>query len=59
MSWVRKTALTYVDLGKLKGNIGDQNYIVPCDVDDSAFGSVVTYYVPFHVIFSVATLIKT
>ncbi len=46
----------YVDLGSLKGNIGDQNYEIPADLDLSEFGSVVIYCQPFHVIFSTATL---
>ncbi len=46
----------YVDLGSLKGNIGDQNYEIPPEVDVSQFGSIVIYCVPFHVIFSVAAL---
>ena len=46
----------YVDLGKLKGNKGDQNYEIPRDVDVAAQGSVVIYCEPFAVVFSVATL---
>ena len=46
----------YVDLAKLKGNIGSQNYPIPDDVDVGAIESVVIYCSPFHVIFSVATL---
>lgn len=46
----------YIDLGKLKGNRGNQNYPVPNDVDVAAQGSVVIYCVPFNVIFSVASL---
>ncbi len=46
----------YVDLGKLKGNRGDQNYDVPAGSDLGSFGSVVIYCMPFHVVFSVATL---
>ena len=46
----------YVDLGKLKGNIGNQNYEIPDDVDASTFNAVVIYCKPFHVIFSVAPL---
>ena len=46
----------YVDIAKLKGNIGSQNYPIPDDVDVGAIGSVVIYCSPFHVIFSVATL---
>jgi hypothetical protein len=46
----------YLDLGPLKGNIGDQNYLIPANTDLSAYGSVVIYCVPFRVIFSVAPL---
>lgn len=46
----------YVDLGSLKGNIGNQNYDIPGDIDVSEFGSVVIYCQPFHVLFSVASL---
>ncbi len=46
----------HVDLGKLKGNKGNQNYEIPDDVDVASQGSVVIYCKPFHVIFSVAPL---
>ena len=46
----------YVDLGKLKGNRGNQNYTIPDDVDVAIQRSVVIYCKPFHVIFSVAQL---
>ena len=46
----------YVDLGKLKGNRGNQNYPIPGDVDLSIQNSVIIYCAPFHVIFSVAPL---
>ena len=46
----------WVDLGKLKGNRGNQNYTIPDNVDVDAQGSVVIYCSPFHVIFSVASL---
>lgn len=45
----------YIDLGELKGNVGDQNYDIPADVDVADYGSVVIYCEPFHVIFSVAS----
>lgn len=45
-----------LDLGVLKGNIGNQNYEIPADVDVSLFNSVVIYCVPFAVVFSVAAL---
>jgi hypothetical protein len=46
----------YIDLGSLKGNVGDQNYQIPNDTDISGYGSIVIYCLPFHVIFSIATL---
>ena len=46
----------YIDLGKLKGNKGDQNYPIPDEVDIDIQGSVVIYCKPFHVVFSVAPL---
>ena len=46
----------YVDLGSLKGNVGNQNYEIPDDVDVSKYQSVVIYCMPFHVVFATATL---
>ncbi len=46
----------YTELGRLKGNIGNQNYDIPPDVDIKSLGSVVIYCKPFAVIFSVAPL---
>lgn len=46
----------YVDLGSLKGNLGNQNYEIPPGTDLSQFKSVVIYCVPFHVVFATATL---
>ena len=46
----------YVDLGILKGNMGNQNYEIPEDVDLESIRSVVIYCRPFHVVFSVADL---
>jgi hypothetical protein len=45
-----------VDLGSLKGNVGNQNYEIPADVDLDNVNSVVIYCDPFHVVFSTATL---
>ena len=44
----------YLDLGPLKGNIGDQNYMIPADTELEAYGSVVIYCVPFRAIFAIA-----
>lgn len=46
----------YVDLGSLKGNLGNQNYEIPPDVDLDSLNSVVIYCQPFHVVFSIAPL---
>jgi hypothetical protein len=43
-----------VHLGALKGNVGNQNYDLPADVDLSQYRSVVIYCVPFRVVFSTA-----
>ena len=50
------TSAGYVDLGKLKGNIGNQNYPIPQDVPLVNPRSVVIYCLPFQVVFSVAAL---
>ena len=46
----------YVELARLKGNRGNQNYPIPDNVDVSTVNSVIIYCSPFHVIFSVAPL---
>ena len=46
----------YLDLGELKGNLGDQNYTFPAGTDVSGFQSVIIYCEPFHVIFATASL---
>ncbi len=46
----------YIDLGLLKGNVGNQNYEIPADVDLAPIQSVVIYCRPFRVVFSVADL---
>jgi hypothetical protein len=46
----------YIDLGGLKGNMGNQNYEIPADVNLEQYQSVVIYCMPFHVVFSTATL---
>ncbi|MDA1174522.1 MAG: DM13 domain-containing protein [Chloroflexi bacterium] len=51
------TATGYVELAKLKGNVGNQNYALPAGLDPGAFGAVVIYCKPFRVIFSTAPLV--
>jgi hypothetical protein len=46
----------FVDLGSLKGNMGNQNYDIPAGTDLSKIKSVVIYCKTFHVMFSVASL---
>jgi len=43
-----------VHLGALKGNVGNQNYAIPAEVDLNLYRSVVIYCVPFRVVFSTA-----
>lgn len=44
------------ELGRLKGNVGSQNYEIPPEVDLSLYNSVVIYSKPFNVVFSTATI---
>ena len=50
------TVAGHVELAKLKGNMGNQNYVIPTDVDLTSLKSVVIFCKPFRVIFSVAPL---
>lgn len=45
-----------LDLGELKGNIGDQNYTIPAELSLDDFQSVVIWCVPFRVAFNAAPL---
>lgn len=45
-----------VSLGRLKGNVGDQNYDLPADLDLGKYTSVVIWCEQFGVLFSPATL---
>lgn len=46
----------FIDLGSLKGNIGDQNYAVPADVDLNKYRSVSIWCARFGVNFGSAAL---
>lgn len=46
----------FVNLGKLKGNVGNQNYEIPADVDVADYSSVVIWCELFDVLFSPAAL---
>lgn len=49
----------WISLGPLKGNIGDQNYTLPEDIDPAKFGAVVIWCEQFGVLFSSASLKPT
>lgn len=46
----------YIELNTLKGNVGNQNYILPPDLDISVYDTVVIYCKPFHIVFATADL---
>lgn len=46
----------FVNLGRLKGNVGEQNYEIPIDVDLSEFDTVVVWCDRFSVAFTAADL---
>ena len=48
----------FILLGQLKGNIGDQNYEIPGDLDLSNYNSAVIWCRRFGVNFAVAPLLK-
>jgi hypothetical protein len=49
----------FVDLGALKGNLGNQNYVIPANVDLSGYKSAVIWCRRFAVGFGVAPLERT
>ena len=46
----------FVDLGSIKGNVGDQNYDVPADTDLNKYQAVTIWCARFHVNFGTAPL---
>ena len=46
----------YTELARLKGNVGNQNYVLPDDLSPDDVNSVIIYCKPFRVVFSVAAL---
>ena len=50
------TSAGFLDLGPLKGNIGDQNYAVPAEVDLAKYQSVTVWCSRFNVNFATAPL---
>ena len=47
-----------IELGKLRGNEGDQNYEIPAGTDLTKFGAVLIYCERFNAVFGVAPLEK-
>jgi hypothetical protein len=48
----------FLDLGPIKGNLGDQNYELPADVDLSQYGAVSIWCARFGVNFGGASLAR-
>jgi hypothetical protein len=48
----------FVELGKLKGNVGDQNYDIPADADLAKYQAVTVWCNRFSVNFTTAPLVK-
>lgn len=46
----------YVNLGALKGNVGNQNYVIPADADLTTLTAVSIWCARFHVSFGAAEL---
>ena len=46
-----------LEVARLKGNVGSQNYALPTNIDLSQFRSVVIYCKQFNVVFSTAALV--
>jgi hypothetical protein len=46
----------YVEIAKLKGNVGEQNYTLPAGLRLEDYRTVVIYCQPFHVVFATAPL---
>lgn len=51
-----EVGVDFLDLGRLKGNIGNQNYNLPANLDLSGYRSVVVFCRQFNAVITVATL---
>ena len=51
-----KSASDFVDLGRLKGNIGNQNYDIPVDTDLTKYDTVLIWCKLFSVLFGSAEI---
>jgi hypothetical protein len=46
----------YLEIAKLKGNVGEQNYTLPAGLSLDRYRTVAIYCKPFHVVFATAPL---
>jgi hypothetical protein len=53
---IDKQASDFIDLGRLKANIGNQNYPIPADTDFNKYKYVLIWCQPFSVLFGSAQL---
>jgi Electron transfer DM13 len=52
-----KNASDFVNLGRLKGNVGDQNYEIPDGTDFSKYDTALIWCQAFSVLFGSAELV--
>jgi hypothetical protein len=52
------TSAGFIDLGSLKGNIGDQNYTIPADVDLAKYRAATIWCKRFNVNFGTAPHVR-
>jgi hypothetical protein len=57
--WYTAGSAAFIDLGPLKGNLGDQVYEIPADADLASVRSVEIWCVRFSVSFGAAQLAAT
>jgi hypothetical protein len=55
---ITTSELEHVELGMLKGNHGDQSYLLPGSADLEKYQAVAIYCERFHAVFGVAKLEK-
>lgn len=51
---IRESVGDFIDLGPLKGTVGNQNYFITEDINIEDYAAVVIYCVPFNINFTVA-----
>jgi hypothetical protein len=51
-----KTATDFINVGRLKGNVGNQNYLLPSGIDFTKYNTVLIWCRAFSVLFGNAHL---